>query len=129
MPMKPKEKYEFILSVLRPRKRKSSNPVLSAGLAALAGSNKDKNIRARTFEARCELREDVHFIGGVLTLLPALKLKRNAQFQHEGETLLNDAFSFANTCNASVGSVRKMKKFGEKILRLVEKIQRDVATP
>jgi hypothetical protein len=52
-------------------------------------------------------------------------LKRNAQFQHEGETLVNDAFSFANTCNATVGSVRKMRKFGEKIRRLVEKIERE----
>lgn len=126
VPMKPKEKYEFILSVLRPRKRKSSNPVLAAGLAALAGSNKDKNISARTFEARYELREDVHFLGGVLTLLPALNLKRYPQFQHEGESLLNDAFSFANTCKATVGSVKKMKKFGERILRLVEKIEKDL---
>jgi hypothetical protein len=122
--MKPKEKYELILSVLRPSKRKSNSPLMH-GLAALVGANKDKTIHGRTLEARHGLREDLHFLAGVLTVMPVLKLKRNAQFQHEAETLLNEAFSFSNTCDASVGSVRKMKKFGEKILRLVEKIQRD----
>jgi hypothetical protein len=124
VPMTPKEKYQLILAVLRPSKRKSNSPVIH-GLAALVGANKDKSINGRTSEARRELRENVHFLGGVLTVLPALRLKRNAQFQHEGETLVNDAFSFANTCKATVGSVRKMRKFGEKIRRLVEKIERE----
>jgi hypothetical protein len=124
VPMTPKEKYQLIISVLRPSKRKSNSPMIH-GLAALVGANKDKSIHGRTLEARQELRGNLHFLGGVLTVLPALDLKRYAQFQHEGETLVNDAFSFANTCKATVGSVRIMRKFGERIRRLVEKIERE----
>jgi hypothetical protein len=120
--MKSTEKSELILSVLRPQKRKKG-----LTLSALAAPTDDekKTIYERTSDSFHELRKDLHFLTGVLTVLPYLQLKRNVQFRDEGYKLLRDAYVFGNTCNASVGSIRKMRVFGEKILKFTEKVEKE----
>jgi hypothetical protein len=120
--MKSTEKSELILSVLRPQKRKKG-----LTLSALAAPTDDekKTIYERTSDSFHELRKDLHFLTGVLTVLPYLQLKRNVQFRDEGYKLLRDAYVFGNTRNASVGSIRKMRVFGEKILKFTEKVEKE----
>ena len=124
--MKPAEKTEVILSMLRPQKRKQS--ALYGALSGLGNEpDKAKTIYGRTSESFKEMREDLHFLAGVLTVLPRLDLPRGTQFVDEGGKLLRDAYTFGNSCNASVRSIRKMRVFGEKILRLLAKIEKEAS--
>jgi hypothetical protein len=72
------------------------------------------------------LYENLSFLAGVLTVLPFLKMTRGVQFQDDGEKILSEAHEFATTCKPSVASARKMRKYGEQILRLTEKIEKDL---
>src|SRR5437016_6454438 len=99
--MKETEVASFIISVCRPRKRRKS----PAGLAlfALAGvkPHKENTIEERTAEARRHLSEDIHYFSGVMSVLPALGIKRASQYWNEGEKILNAAERFSNKCSQS----------------------------
>jgi hypothetical protein len=58
-----------------------------------------------------------------------LNLRREVQLRDEGEKLLIDAYSFLGSFKEpSVRSVRRLRVLGEKILKFVEKVERDLKT-
>lgn len=129
--MKRQREFELILTVCRPKKRNAPGRLfgVAAGtLGRLLGGqqpNAQRTISKRMMDACKDLQEDIHFLAGVLTLLPFLDLRRSIEFKDDGEKLLVDAYSFYLKCEPSTASVRKMRIFGERILRFVEKVEND----
>lgn len=123
--MKETEVASFIISVCRPGKRRKS-PYGSA-MVILGGvkPHRETTMDGRMSEARRQLRDDIHFLAGMMSILPALRLKRGTQFWNEGEKLLNAAHKFANKCASSTSSVRRMRVFGERMSTLLDKIEKD----
>lgn len=125
--MKPKEKAEFIMSLCRPRKVRKQGPLAHAMVEILGGQkpNREKGTHARTSDAFGRLNEDIHYLSGFLTLLPSLGLRRGTQLREDGQNLLTEAYTFLLNCKPSVASIRKMRKFGERIAGFIEKVEKE----
>jgi hypothetical protein len=126
--MKPTEKAEFIVAMCRPSKTRRKSSLQGMYGLGLGDSqhNKQKTIYGRTSDAYRALQGDIHFLAGVMNVLPALNLKRGSQFSHEAEKLVNKSYSFAINAVPSAASIRKMRKFGEKMCVLLDKIDKDL---
>jgi len=98
--MRHEQKVEFILDACRPssRKRRPLFGIIAERILGGLKRDRDKGVGSRALEARQELNENIHFLAGVLTILPFLNLRRGIQLKDDGGKILGDAFSFRNTC-------------------------------
>jgi hypothetical protein len=127
--MDEKWRTENIVGIYSPHVKRKQGPLFGMLYRNLGPGqpNKGKTIVGRTMDSYRELQGSLHFLAGVLTLLPLIDSARRVQFQHDGEKLLLEASEFARKCEPSVGSIRKMRVFSEKINGLTEKVKRDLA--
>jgi len=130
--MNAKERTEQLIQRYSPHTARRRN-VLYWILGSFGGppeNNKKRSIMGRTLDSYHELKFDLSFLAGMLTLLPLLNSARGVQYRDEGEKILSDAneliHSFLEDGNATVNLVRKMRVCGERIIRLRDKIQKEM---
>jgi len=117
------------MSMCRPYRSRKQLPIFRALGLGIRNPNKTKSIYGRAAESFRRLNQELYFLAGFLTLLPHLNLRREVQLRDEGEKLLIDAYSFLGSFKEpSVRSVRRLRVLGEKILKFVEKVERDLKT-
>lgn len=114
------------MGLCRPKKRFRSQWYMS-GLS-LNQTNAEKGLVGRLVDEHRDLHDDVHFLAGFLSLVPALNLKREAQRLHEGRTILENSYNLLGGINnpPTLGYVKRMRVQREKMLRFVEKVEKDL---
>lgn len=124
--MRRDEQIHLILRTCRPKTRKGSYSSFMFGFVTGGKKkNKQKSIYERTLTGYHDLRRDIHFLAGLLTLLPFLELPRKVQLKDQGESLLLEADNCMAEALAlpTAGSVRRMRVVGEKILRFAQTVE------
>ena len=128
--MNTKERAERLLLGYSPfRSRKA--PLYGLGIFGLDKKNKDQTILGRALDSYRELRTDLGFLAGMLTVLPLLDSPRKIQHQAEGERILKEGdeliHRFLGNKTATVNLVRKMRICGERIIKLRDKVQKEMS--
>ena len=121
-----KERFDAdsIISMCRPEKRFRS----SLFMLGINETNAEKGLVGRLLDTHRGLHRDLHFLAGFLSLLPALNLSREAQRLHEGRTILEGSYAILDDIKKepTLGYVKKMRVQREKMLRFVEKVEKDL---
>lgn len=118
---------DSIISMCRPQKRFRSQFYMMLAFGE-AETNAEKGLVGRLLDAHKGLHRDLHFLAGFLSLLPALKLKRETQRLHEGRTILENSYSLLDSIPnpPTLSYVKRIRLQRERMLRFVEKIEKDI---
>src|ERR1700729_1520411 len=90
--MSTKSELRAVIDLYRPYTVRTRGPIYHALFPT--APNKSTTIYERVLESYRYLDSKVHFLAGMLVLLPHLNLKRGVQLQDDGEKLIVEAHRF-----------------------------------
>jgi hypothetical protein len=130
--MNAKERTDLLIQLYSPYKKRKQESLYRALLGfETEEPNRKRSISSRAMDSYRVLSSDLNFLTGMLTVMPFLQSPRTIQFQDEGEKLLREAndliHKFFGQKQTSVNTVRKMRIYGEKIVRLRDKIKKEMS--
>jgi hypothetical protein len=123
MSMNKNESVRLLLSIRRPGGARTEGP-LGAALRPLSGlkPNEQRTIEDRTFAALRSFEQSLHYLAGVLTVIPFLK-NQTPMLKFDAEELLLEGHRMGVRPEFSAAFIRRLRIHEERILKLVKKIE------
>ena len=114
------KKVEYILNGFKPARR-VRNPLVAA-LTFLTGAkpNKTRSLEDRSLDAFHSLNGDMHFLTGVIVIIPKDNITR-----YEAEKLLLEGDELLRQFKTGTNMIRRARVHGEKILKLLKKLKKE----
>jgi hypothetical protein len=122
--MKRNESISLLLSIRRPGRARKQGPIYAAlGSAFGEKPNRQRTIEDRTYDALRSFERALHYLAGVLTVIPFLK-HQSERLKFEAEKLLLDGHRLVVKPQFSAAFIRRLRIHEERIHKLVQKIEK-----